>query len=254
MIRDIFAERKRSLFMPFLMAGHPTPEGTIAAILALIAGGANLIELGVPFSDPVADGSVNQRAAESALAQGMSLLKTLKIVREIRRLGCHTPIVLMTYVNLIFALGRDLFVEQALGAGVDGVLIVDLPAEEEIFYQQLKAAGLDIVLLASPTTDPERFPLFKKLDPAFIYYISRLGVTGMQQDLASTLESEVRQLRVRLPEIPIAVGFGISSPAQAGTVAGFADGVIVGSLMVKTLGDSGVEGLRKLTREIVQVL
>lgn len=179
MIKTAFNKHK-SIFIPFIMAGHPNLEASTKAVMALARAGADIIELGVPFSDPIADGSVNQRAAELAIGNGMNLGEVLTQVQAIRSMDCKTPIILFTYLNPILAFGYDKFCHQAKAAGIDGVLVVDLPPEEgEDFYIMLKEAGLEIVLLVSPTTDPARLPLYVKRKPCFIYYISRLSVTGI---------------------------------------------------------------------------
>ena len=239
---------KKTLFIPFLMAGHPTLKLSVEAILAVANNGADIIELGVPFSDPIADGPVNQQAAQLALEQGMTLPLVLDLVKQVRAQGCHTPIIIFSYFNPILAMGMEAFAKMAIQCGVNGLLIVDLPPEEgEAIYRFFKSQGLEIVLLASPTTNFERLDLYQQLAPMFIYYISRLAVTGTQTNLSDTLEQEVFQLRQALPTLPIAVGFGISSCEQAATLAKFADGVIVGSLLVKTLEEHGVAKLAELS-------
>lgn len=254
MLEHVFQSQKKS-FIPFIMAGHPSIEETKCAILALSAVGADLIELGVPFSDPVADGPINQQAAEVALTQGVNLNLILELVRSVRDSGCQTPIILFSYFNPILAFGCDAFASEAKAAGVDGVLIVDLPPEEgEAFYGQLKSAGLGVVLLVSPTTNPERFEVYQRVDPAFIYYISRLSVTGVQNDLSPQLASEMQVLRTYFPSHPIVVGFGVSTTEQARTVAEFADGVVVGSLLVKTLETKGVDALQAIAQQLARVV
>ena len=246
MIEQAFKQEK-TLFIPFIMAGHPSMDESFKAILTLSEAGADIIELGVPFSDPVADGPVNQRAAEIALKQHVALDGILSMVKNIRLQGCQTPILLFTYFNPILAFGCERFSIQAKDAGVNGVLIVDLPPEEGYdFYTLLKRAGLGVVLLASPTTDPLRFSLYKELKPSFVYYISRLAVTGAQEALSVHLETEVNRLRTVLPDVNIAVGFGISSPEQAAIVAQFADGVVVGSVLVDALQEKGMVSFRQL--------
>jgi tryptophan synthase alpha subunit len=201
----------------------------------------------VPFSDPVADGPINQRAADIALQQGVHLDAVLDLVQSIRESGCLTPIILFSYFNPILAFGCDAFAKAAKAAGVNGVLVVDLPPEEgEAFYGQLKSEGLGVVLLVSPTTNPDRFDVYHRVDPTFIYYISRLSVTGVQDELAPQLAGEIEVLRAHFPNHPIAVGFGISTVEQAQTVAQFADGVVVGSMLVNTLETEGVDRLRIL--------
>lgn len=254
MIRKTFDEN-RPLFIPFAMAGHPNIETSTEAIIALGEVGANIIEIGVPFSDPIADGPINQQAAEIALKQGMNLSAVLEQVTKVRKKGCKTPIILFSYLNPILAFGYELFAQKAKAAGVDGVLIVDLPPEEGFeFYNLMKTYGLEIVLLTSPTTDPKRFELYKKLAPSFIYHISRLAVTGLQQDLSTNLESGIKQLRAYLPGVKIAIGFGISTIEQAIKVARIADGVIIGSILVKTLEEQGIGNFKALTHNFATAI
>ena len=246
MIKRAF--NKTPLFIPFIMAGHPSIEISIQAIIALAQVGSDIIEIGVPFSDPVADGPVNQRAAEIALKNGVTLITVLDIVSQVRSQGYDTPIVLFSYLNPILAMGHENFAHKAKAAGVNGVLIVDLPPEagKEI-YTSFQQANLDIVLFASPTTDPARFDLYNTFEPAFIYYISRCGVTGTQRNVAIGLEHEVQRLRDALPpDQKVVVGFGISTVAQAKQVAKFANGVIIGSRLVQTLDEHGFQEFRDL--------
>lgn len=249
MIKDAFNKHK-SLFIPFIVAGHPNLEISTKAVMALAQAGADIIELGVPFSDPIADGPVNQRAAEIAIENGMHLDKVLAQVQTIRDLGCKTPIILFSYLNPILSFGYDKFCHHAKTSGIDGVLIVDLPPEEgKDFYAMLQRVGLEIVLLVSPTTDPARLPIYTKLQPSFIYYISRLSVTGIQQNLSNTLKEELYDLRNAIPNTKIAIGFGISSIKQAKYVSYIADGVIIGSKLVSTLETFGVEVFEDVARE-----
>jgi tryptophan synthase alpha subunit len=252
MIKKAF-ESKKTLFIPFIMAGHPSLEESKQAILALAEAGADIIELGVPFSDPVADGPVNQRAAQMALEQGITLEGIFAMVKALRLQGCHTPLLLFTYLNPLLALKAE-FAVKAKEAGINGVLIVDLPPEEgQDFYMDLKQAGLEIVLLASPTTDPQRFHLYKRLNPSFLYYISRLAVTGIQSALSDNVKAEVESLRTYFPDTKIAVGFGISNEKQAAEVAKFADAVIIGSLLVNSLEQDGLEKFQALSKRLSQV-
>lgn len=254
MLKHVFQPQKTS-FIPFIMAGHPSIDETRLAILALSKAGADLIELGVPFSDPVADGPINQHAADIALKQGVNLNMILALVKSIRLSGCLTPIILFSYFNPILAFGCDAFATEAKASGVNGVLIVDLPPEEgEAFYGRLKAAGLGVVLLVSPTTNPLRFDVYQRVGPAFIYYISRLSVTGVQSDLSPQLASEMQTLRTYFPSHPIVIGFGVSTVEQAQTVAELADGVVVGSLLVKTLETEGLEALLRLAHQLARVV
>ena len=254
MIRSAF-EKNRPLFIPFIMAGHPNLEISTKSVMALARADADIIELGVPFSDPIADGPVNQRAAELAIENGMNLDRTLTQVKEIRDQECKTPIILFTYLNPILAFGFKKFCQQAKSAGINGVLIVDLPPEEGSgFYTMLKEAGLEIVLLISPTTDPARLPMYMRLQPSFIYYISRLSVTGIKEDLSDTLKEELSNLRQRIPHTKIAVGFGISSLEQARYVSHIADGVIIGSKLVSTLDTDGTNALEALAKEFAAII
>lgn len=235
-----------ALFIPFIMAGHPTLQESIEAVIALCEVGADIIELGVPFSDPVVDGPINQRAAEIALDQGTTLEIVLQIVQIVRLRGYMTPIIIFSYLNPILSMGYQRFATKAKAAGVDGVLVVDLPPEEGCeFYTLMQQIGLGFILLASPTTDPKRFLLYKKLNPLFLYYISRLSVTGLQHSIAPNLKYEIMNLRSIITTIKIAVGFGISTLEQAREIAEFSDGVVVGSLLVQTLE---IQGLREFTQ------
>lgn len=254
MIKAAF-DKHQSIFIPFIMAGHPNLETSIKAVMALTQAGADIIELGVPFSDPIADGPVNQKAAEIAIKNGTHLRDVFTQIQTIRTLGCKKPIILFTYLNPIIAFGYDKFCHEAKEAGIDGVLVVDLPPEEgEDFYTTLQKVGLEIVLLISPTTDPARLPIYVKLQPSFIYYISRLSVTGIQQDLSNTLKGELHDLRKALPHTKIAVGFGISSLEQAKYVSEIADGVVIGSKLVSTLESSDLNTFEKKAREFVDII
>jgi tryptophan synthase alpha chain len=254
MIKAVF-DKHKSIFIPFIMAGHPSLETSTKAVMALARAGADIIELGVPFSDPIADGPVNQKAAKIAIENGMHLDKVLAQVQTIRDLGCKTPIILFSYLNPILAFGYEKFCHQTKAAGVDGVLVVDLPPEEgEDFYAMLQRVGLEIVLLVSPTTDSARLPLYVKLQPSFIYYISRLSVTGIQQDLSNTLEEELHDLRKTITNTKIAVGFGISSIDQAQYVSKIADGVIIGSKLVSMLENPGISAFEDTAREFADVI
>ena len=253
MIQQTFKTTLHPLFIPFIMAGHPTQDMTVQAILALAAAGADMIELGVPFSDPLADGPVNQQAAEKALEQGTCMEDVLSIVKQVREQNCQTPLILFSYLNPIHSFGYEAFAIQAKAAGINGVLIVDLPPEEGLdIYKNFQDEGLEIILLASPTTRTHRFELYRQMNPGFLYYISRLAVTGMQQDLSQTLEKDMEALRTHFPHTPIVVGFGISTPEQAGHVACYANGVIVGSALVKMLEEQGLEAFKQLAQEMAE--
>ena len=233
------AAEGRAAFIPFLMAGDPSLQATAELLDALVAGGADLIELGVPFSDPIADGPVNQRAATRALAAGTKLSGILELVaRHRERLG--VPMVLFTYYNPLHARGIERFAEQAAASGVDGVLCVDLPPEEGVreLVPALRERGVDTVFLLAPTSTRERVNRVAAVSSGFIYYVSRTGVTGERSALESELVREVKRLRRRL-DLPLAVGFGISCPAQVAAVGEVADGVVVGSALVRLVEEVG---------------
>jgi tryptophan synthase alpha chain len=251
MIKHAF-NQQTSIFIPFMMAGYPNPKVSLEAMVTLATAGSAIIELGVPFSDPIADGPINQMASHQALACGMNLTKVLGMVGDFRTLGFNTPILLFTYLNPLLAYGYQRFCQDAKALGVDGLLIVDLPPEEgEELLIIAQACGLEIVLLASPTTTSERLLFYATLEPAFIYYISRLGVTGIQTSLSNTLNDGIRKIRQYLPDIKVAVGFGISSTSQVKMMKQLADGVIVGSKLVQTLGEDGLETFSSLARSFV---
>ncbi len=231
-------DERRAAFIPYLTAGDPDFETSGRLLEALAAGGADLIELGVPFSDPIADGPVNQRAAARALAGGATLSGVLDLVARHRdKLG--VPMVLFTYFNPILAAGIERFAERAEASGVDGVLCVDLPPEEaaEELIPALRARDLDSVFLLAPTSDRKRIRRVAEASTGFVYYVSRTGVTGARDELPKELLKEAKRMRRRLAQ-PLAVGFGISSPEQVKAVAKVADGVVVGSALVRLVEES----------------
>lgn len=235
---------KRAAFIPFLMAGDPDLPTSGTLIEAAAAGGADLIELGVPFSDPIADGPVIQRAATRALAAGTTLAKVLELVARTRR-HIGVPIVLFSYFNPILARGIERFAEQAAASGVDGVLCLDLPPEEGALdlVPALLRHGIDTIFLLAPTSDRRRIERVSESSSGFVYYVSTTGVTGERQRLPARLLAEVRALRKKLPQ-PVAVGFGISTPEQVATVGQAADGVVVGSALVRLVEEKrGQAGL-----------
>lgn len=232
-------EERRAAFIPFIMAGDPNLDATAAHLQALAAGGADIIELGVPFSDPIADGPTNQRAAARALAAGTKLSGILELVARHRdRLG--VPIVLFTYYNPVLSRGVERFAEQAAASGVDGVLCVDLPPEEgeREFVPALRDQGVDTIFLLSPTSTKERVQRVGAVSSGFVYYVSRTGVTGEQAVLPSDLVRDVKRLRRKL-EQPVAVGFGLSSASQVAAVGEVADAVVVGSALVRLIEERG---------------
>ena len=234
----IARREERAAFVPYVTAGDPTLERTVEVAGALESAGADVLELGVPFSDPMADGPTNQRAAERALAAGTSLKRILEVVREIRERS-QLAIVLFTYANPVVRFGIERFAEQAAASGVDGVLFTDVPAEEmKHFRPALKSAHLDAIMLVTPTSTKGRMKAAAKFGGGFLYLVSRTGVTGAQQDLDRELETNIEKAR-KASRLPVAVGFGISTPDQVAKVAAIADGVVVGSAIVNEIADEG---------------
>jgi tryptophan synthase alpha chain len=234
----IARREERAAFVPYVTAGDPTLERTVEVAGALESAGADVLELGVPFSDPMADGPTNQRAAERALAAGTSLKRILEVVREIRERS-QLAIVLFTYANPVVRFGIERFAEQAAASGVDGVLFTDVPAEEmKHFRPALKSAHLDAIMLVTPTSTKGRMKAAAKFGGGFLYLVSRTGVTGAQQGLDRELETNVEKAR-KASRLPVAVGFGISTPEQVAKVAAIADGVVVGSAIVNEIADEG---------------
>ena len=224
----------RTGLIPFVTAGDPAPEHVVSMLHALVDAGADLIEMGVPFSDPMADGEVIQHASERAIAKSVGLREVLAWVAEFRRTDAHTPIVLMGYVNPVEIYGYARFAEDAVRAGVDGVLLVDCPLEESAVLQSLRDAGLQQILLAAPTTAPERMARLCKAAQGFLYYVSFAGITGGGQLSTADIAERVTDIRAHA-NAPIAVGFGIRDAASATAVAKFADAVVMGSALVERL-------------------
>jgi tryptophan synthase alpha chain len=238
--RAFAAARKgrRSAFIPYITAGDPSPSRTVVLARALERAGADLLELGVPFTDPIADGPTNQRAAERALAQGTTLSMVLGLVRELRY-SSAVPVVLFTYFNPVHAYGLARFTVDAAAAGVDGVLFTDVPADEAgPAWEALQRVGIDLVPLVAPTSTRERVKAVRRLVGGFVYFVARTGVTGTRASLEEGLEDQVRMVR-KLTHSRVAVGFGISTPEQVNRVAQFADGVVVGSALVQRIGELG---------------
>jgi tryptophan synthase alpha chain len=227
-----------SVFIPFVMAGDPDTLASAEVILALEKAGAGAIELGVPFSEPVADGVTVQRAHERALANGATLEGVLQLVKNLRARGLKIPVCLFSYLNPVYRMGYVAFVKEAKAAGADGALLVDLPPEEAAEYcAAAKAGGLETVFLCSPTTTPERLKLIDSVSTGFVYYVAREGVTGAQADLPRALEEKLASLRRTLSN-PVAVGFGISKPEHMKSLAGKADGIVVGSALVRIVEEN----------------
>lgn len=238
-----FAERSaagRTTLIPYVTAGFPEMATTGPLLRALADAGADIIELGIPFSDPLADGPTIQASSFRALENGVTVDGVLEMVREFRR-DRETPIVLFTYLNPVFHYGLERFCVDAAEAGADGILLTDLPAGcDPELEGTLERAGLDLIRLLAPTTAAERVARVAEGGRGFLYYISRTGVTGARQALRAELADEVDRLRERVG-LPVAVGFGISSPEQAREVAGVADGVVVGSALIQRLEAGGIE-------------
>jgi len=231
-------QQGKKALVPFLTAGDPDLQTTEELIHVLVESGADIIELGIPFSDPMADGPTIQLASERALAAGTTLHKVLELVARVRN-RTNVPIVLMGYYNPIFHYGGEAFAVDAAAAGVDGVLLVDLPPEEaEELHPQLRHHGLDLITLLAPTTPAERMRQLAGAAEGYLYYVSMTGVTGSQQVDPGAIAETVLEIR-KHSAVPVAVGFGITTPNDARAVAGFADAVVVGSALVKIIAASG---------------
>lgn len=229
------AEKNRKGLIPFITAGDPAPELTVPLMHALVAGGADIIELGVPFSDPMADGPVIQRASERALANGVSIKQVLQFVQEFRSSNQTTPVVLMGYANPIEHMGSSAFIAAAKQVGVDGVLVVDYPPEEcEEFAATLKENGLDPIFLLAPTSTDERIEEVGKIVSGYVYYVSLKGVTGSGHLDLDAVASKMPLLKKHV-QVPIGVGFGIRDGATAKAIASVSDAVVIGSRIIQEL-------------------
>lgn len=231
----------RKALIPYVTAGYPCADATPGLLDALVHGGADIIELGIPFSDPLADGPTIQRASQRALEGGMSVAGVLRILEQFR--GVHgTPVVLFTYLNPVLRYGLERFLTDAETAGADGLLLTDLPAGADAAIEGMVAdSRLDLIRLIAPTTAPERAREIGARARGFVYYISRTGVTGARESVRGELAAEVQALRAFVP-VPIAVGFGIAKPEQAALVAEVADGVVVGSALIDRIEAEGERG------------
>ena len=228
-------EEGRAGLVTYLTAGDPDPGTSARLFGGLAEAGADLIEIGMPFSDPMADGPAIQDAGQRALKQGMTLRRTLALVRELRRADEATPIVLMGYYNPIYRYGPESFTQDAVAAGVDGVIVVDLPPEEDAeLTAPARRAGLDFIRLATPTSDDRRLPRIVEHASGFIYYVAVAGITGTRSADAANVAAAVARLR-RFTELPVAVGFGIRTPEQAAEVARAADAAVIGTALVQRL-------------------
>ncbi|MDO4905947.1 MAG: tryptophan synthase subunit alpha [Lautropia sp.] len=238
----------RSALVPYVTAGFPEPKVALDVMHALVAGGADIIELGVPFSDPSADGPTIQRANDRALAAGVSLADVLELVRAFRLKDRKTPIVLMGYCNPIEAMGIERFAELAADTGVDGVLAVDCPPEEaEPYARALQSRGIDLIYLLAPTSTPERHRQMASIASGYIYYVSLKGVTGAGHLDIDAVAGNLPGIR-RTVGLPVGVGFGIKDAATAARVAAFADAVVIGSALIEVLDAGDAAGAAERAR------
>lgn len=238
-IDDTFARLKaegKSAFVSYVMAGDPDYATALELVKGLPRAGVDVIELGLPFTDPMADGPTIQLAGQRALEGGMTLNKTLDLAREFRKGDTTTPIVLMGYYNPIYSHGVDKFLSDAKDAGIDGMIVVDLPPEEDDeLCVPANAAGMNFIRLATPTTDARRLPKVLENTSGFLYYVSITGITGAAEASAEMVAPEVSRIKAST-DIPVCVGFGVKTPAASKSIAGVADGVVVGSAIVERIG------------------
>jgi tryptophan synthase alpha chain len=233
------AFKKKPAFMPYLPVGYPTVEGSIDSIEALAGNGADLIEVGIPFSDPLADGPLIQRATYTALRNGVTVEEVLRAVAELRRRGVGLPLMLMGYYNPIYRLGLKAFCERALASGADGLIVPDLPPEEAAELEGALDGRMPLVRMLAPTTSEERVRRICAAAEGFLYLVSVTGVTGMRDSVAPGLPGFLARVRSAAPPgLPLCVGFGIATPAQAAEVGKIAEGVIVGSACVRAVGEA----------------
>ncbi len=244
----------RGALIPFIEAYDPDRDTSMAILRGLVGAGADLIEIGVPFTDPAADGPTIQRAGQRALAAGGTMPGTLDMVREFRAGDDATPIVLMGYLNPILAYGPARFCADAAQAGVDGLIVVDMPSEEvDELGAEIEAAGLDLIRLVAPTTDDARLPLVVGTASGFVYYVAIAGITGTRSASARDLELAIPRVRAHT-KLPIAIGFGVRTPEQAAQATQVADGVVVASVLIETLVASLDEHGRAQPHTVVRVL
>jgi tryptophan synthase alpha chain len=257
-------QENRAAFIPFIMAGDPDMERSAKLLQQLPAAGADLIEIGVCFTDPMADGPAIQAAGLRALESGQTLAKTLQMIRDFRKQDEDTPIILMGYYNPIYIFGVEAFLREAGEAGVDGLIVVDLPPEEdEELCLPARAAGLDFIRLATPTTDDRRLPDVIKNTSGFVYYVSVAGITGGSSGASGTISDAVNRLK-SASGLPVAVGFGVKTPEKAREIARTADAVVVGSALIEELAkslenhannsDTVTDGVIALARELAEAI
>jgi tryptophan synthase alpha chain len=244
-IQDRFARLRaegRSGLIPYVTAGDPSPRATLPLMHALATAGADVIELGVPFSDPMADGPVIQRASERAIRQGVGLAECLQFVTQFRRTDPATPIVLMGYANPIERIGTEHFAQRASDAGVDGVLVVDYPPEECVeFTSRLRAVKIDPIFLLAPTSTDQRIETIARVASGYVYYVSLKGITGAGHLDVAAVAERIPSIRARVG-LPVGVGFGIKDAASARAIAQVADAVVIGSRVIQAMEDAGEAG------------
>ncbi|MGZ8182008.1 MAG: tryptophan synthase subunit alpha [Methylobacter sp.] len=250
---EALSKSGRKALVPFITAGDPKPDFTLPMMHAMVEAGVDVIELGVPFSDPMADGPVIQRASERALEHKMSLRRTLAIATEFRRTNQHTPVVLMGYVNPIEAMGYEDFANAAQRAEIDGVLTVDLPPEEaEECAALLKARDIDPIFLLAPNSGDERIQKMDAVGSGYLYYVSLKGVTGAGHLNTADVETKLQQIRANTG-LPVAIGFGVKDAQTAKTVANLGDGVVIGSALISKI-EANLDDLERAKSEIVELL
>ena len=255
---SLLKEQGKKALVTFITAGDPNLETSEKIVHTLIESGVDMIELGFPFSDPMADGPTIQLASERALESGTTLRGILDMVARVRQ-HSNTPIILMGYFNPVFCYGLEVFARDAAAAGVDGLLLVDLPPEEAgELHPFLKDAGIDLITLLAPTTGTERCAQLAAAGEGFLYYVSMTGVTGSKQVDAAAIAAAVNGLKTQ-SAVPVAVGFGISTPADAGAVAGIADAVVVGSALVKLIAEKSaspdlLDSVGRFVRELKKAI
>ncbi len=249
---DLKAQGRAGL-ITFITAGDPTPEISLEILKALPGAGADVIELGVAFTDPMADGPAIQRANLRALKAGVTLAKTLDLVRRFRQTDSDTPIVLMGYFNPIHSYGVERFLADATEAGVDGLIAVDVPPEEDdVLCLPTLKSGLSFIRLATPTTDDQRLPQVLQNTSGFLYYVSMAGITGVGAPKASVVEAQLNRIRAHT-DLPLAVGFGIRTPEQAQAIAAIADAAVVGSALVDTIAEAAAQGAEKAVKAAISL-
>jgi tryptophan synthase alpha chain len=247
------SKKGRKALIPFITAGDPSPAFTVPMMHAMVKAGADIIELGVPFSDPMADGPVIQRASERALSHRMSLRRTLEMAMEFRRTDTKTPVVLMGYLNPIETMGYEGFANAAQRAEVDGILTVDLPPEEgEECAAQLKARGIDPIFLLAPNSSAERIKKMGEIGAGYLYYVSLKGVTGAGHLNIADVEQKLKEIRANA-SLPVGVGFGVKDAETAKTIAGIGDGVVIGSALISHI-ETNLDDPERAKSEIIDLL